>query len=103
MTPNNEVEPVDSPPAAGTIDTPVPGLIFADPVRWARTLETLEGSMVEVLLEDGQSTLGHVVRLADNPDDEDGVDVVLHSEWVDGPAGTRIPIPFHQIAVIHVL
>ena len=98
-----DVELIEEVPAPGTISTPVPGLIFADPMVWAQTLSTLEGHMVEVLLSDGESALGYMAGFADSPTDEDEIDLVLRTDWAEGPAGGRIAIPFHTIGLIQVL
>lgn len=103
MIDNNEIEILAEVPDAETINTPVPGLVFADPLKWALTLSTLEGSLVEAFLAGGESTLGYIAGFADNPEDDDEVDLILRSDWSDGPAGARIPIPFQTIGLIQVL
>ena len=94
---------IDEETVAPGIETGLPGLIFADPLKWATVLNTLEGSFVEVVLGTGESALGHLAGLDDNPDDEESVDLILRSEWDDGPAGSRIQIPLETICLIQIL
>jgi hypothetical protein len=70
---------------------------------WAHTPSWLEGSLVEVLLTDGQSALGHLAGFADDPVDEETVDLVLCSEWQAGPAGARIATRFEEIGPVQIL
>ena len=59
----------------------------------------LEGSLVEVLVSDGESTVGHRAGFVDNPEDEETVDLVLRSEWQDGPAGAHIAFRVEEIGL----